>query len=160
MHELKLDRWQRHDWQLRHQNVTVLHSEPFRWSWFATTLVTYVFVIHETPDSYASLMNDYTSLRDFARNHKQTRLPFSLQSGLAILPIYIGDDFDADLIKHVESTYRKRWCVIHIPSLYDRQTNAFYTLDDNYLWGGAYRDFVSAAIHRVALQLKPPLTIA
>ena len=156
MHELTLDGWQRYGWRFRNQDVTVLQTEPFRWSWFATKLVTYVFVVPKTPESYASISNDYDAFLEFARDYRKTRIPFSLQSGFAILPIYVGNDFDTELISQVESTYRKRWCVMHIPSLYDKQTNTCHTLDVRYFWGCVYRDFVSDAIRLVALQLQPP----
>ena len=151
MNELNLDGWQRHDWEFHNQIVTVLQREPFRWSWFATKLVTCVFVIHDTPDSYASILDDYNPLHAFSRDHKKTRIPFSLQAGFAILPIYVGKGFSEELISQIKTKHKKRWCVMHIPSLFDTETNTCHTLCTNSFWGCVYRDFISDVIHRVAL---------
>jgi GNAT superfamily N-acetyltransferase len=160
MSRLHLDGWRQYEWSLRNQNVTVLHSEPFRWSWFATKLVSYVFVIHDTPDSYESVLDDYVALRGFASDHKKTRIPFSLQAGFALLPIYVGAGFNSDLVSQIESKYRKRWCVMHIPSLYDTQTYTCHTLSGNYFWGCVYREFVSETIRSIAEQMRPPQKVA
>ena len=160
MNALHLDGWQRHDWNLGNRSVTVSQCEPFRWSWLATKLVTYVFVVQDAPDSYASLLDDYDALRGFARDHKKTRIPFSLQAGFALLPIYVGDNFDLELVSQIESTYKKRWCVMHIPSIFDTQTNTCHTLGVNFFWGCVYRDFVPDTIRRVAQQLQPPRKVA
>ena len=78
------DGWRVHVWPHADQEVAVYHSEPFRLAWFATQLVTFVFVIHRTPDSYQSVLDDYGALRRFAGSQKQTLLPFAFQCGFSM----------------------------------------------------------------------------
>ncbi len=160
MNDLHLAGWEQHAWRFQNQDVTVFHREPFRLSWVATKLVTYVFVIQRTPDSYQSVLSDYVELRRFAGENKISRLPFSLQLGYALLPIYVGTGFVDDLINEVESTYIKRWCVMHIPSLFDTRTSACHTLNTRSFWGCVYREFVSETIAKATSHLAPPRKVA
>jgi hypothetical protein len=91
--DLEADGWAVESWHYRGQDVTVLHREPFRLHWFATQLVTFVFIIDGVPKDYHAMLDDYAALRRYAGQHKQTLLPFGLQCGYAILPIYVGEGF-------------------------------------------------------------------
>ncbi len=145
--------WQVHSWNYADQEVQVLHQEPFRLSWVATQLVTYVFIIERTPENYQSILDDYAALREFAGQHKNTILPFTIQCGYALLPIYVGGPFSEELIADVQETYRKRWCVFHTPALLERNTGKLYTLEEKSFWGCIYRDYIESAINETALVL-------
>ena len=160
MSPFHLNRWRHYDWNLRKRNVTVLHSEPFRSSWYATKLVSFAFVIDDTPDSYESVMDDYVALRSFASNHKKTRLPISFGAGFALLPIYVGAGFNSELVSKIKSTYKKRWCSLHVPTLYDIRTSECHTPVRNSVWGCIYREFISDTIRSIAEQLRPPQQVA
>jgi hypothetical protein len=138
--------WLVHSWPYANQKVTVLQREPFRLTWLATQLVTFVYIIRRTPDDYQSVLNDYSALRSFAGNHKRTPLPFTIQCGYALLPIYIGHSFSESLITDIQTTYKKRWCVIHVPSLLESDTGGLHTLEAKSFWGCVYRDFVRATV--------------
>jgi hypothetical protein len=135
-----------HDWHHAGQEIMVLHREPFRLQWCATQLVTYVFLIHNTPEDYQSVLDDYAALRAFADNFKQTWLPFGFQCGFALLPIYIGQNFSRSLVTEVHRNFRKRWCVVHVPSLFDIETGQLDTLEANSFWGCVYRSYIRATI--------------
>jgi hypothetical protein len=138
--------WMVHDWRHAGQEITVLHREPFRLQWCATQLVTYVFLVRKTPEDYQSVLDDYAALRAFADNFKQTWLPFGLQCGFALLPIYIGQGFSPSLVTEVHRNFRKRWCVAHVPSLFDVETGQLDTLEANSFWGCVYRPYIRATI--------------
>ena len=130
--------------------VTVLQREPFRLTWFATKLVTFAFVINRTPADIGSIDADYTAMRDFASQHKRTRIPFALQCGYALLPIYIGSSFSEELIEQVQTRFEKRWCVFHVPSLLESANGNVYTLRHSSFWGCVYRDYIRETIDELA----------
>ncbi len=150
--------WTVHAWNYANQHVTVLQREPFRMKWIATKLVTYVFLIHRTPKDYLSVLSDYPALRQFAGDHKQTWLPFGVQCGYALLPIYIGRGFPEYLIGDIRTTYRKRWCVLHVPSLFDLDSGQAFTLQAKSLWGCVYRNFIEDSIAQTTHALAPAAT--
>ncbi|MCA9005687.1 MAG: hypothetical protein KDA70_10490 [Planctomycetaceae bacterium] len=150
--------WQVHSWNYADQEVQVLHQEPFRLTWFATQLVTYVFIIERTPENYQSILDDYAALREFAGQHKNTVLPFGIQCGYALLPIYVGGSFSEELIIDVQNTYRKRWCVFHAPALLEQDTGKLHKLEAKSFWGCVYRDYIESVINETALVLNENLT--
>ncbi len=124
----------------------MLHREPFRLRWCATQLVTYLFLIRKTPDDYQSVLDDYGDLRAFADNFKQTWLPLGFQCGFALLPIYMGQRFSPPLVTEIRRNFRKRWCVFHVPSLFDVETGELDTLEANSFWGSVYRPYIRDTI--------------
>jgi len=152
--------WSVHSWPYADQNVTVLQREPFRFTWFATKLVTFVYVINRTPDNYQSILDDYTALRKFASDHKKTLLPFAFQCGYALLPIYIGQSFSESLIADIRTTYKKRWCVFHAPSLLESDTGCLHSLEAKSFWGCVYRNFINTTVTDIATTLTTPRKVA
>ena len=130
-------------------DITVLHREPFRFAWLGTQVVTFVFLICRPVESFSQMLDDYPALRKFAGEHKQTWLPFGFQCGYALLPIYMAQAFPEALIESTRSTYKKRWCVFHTPSLLNMSTGRVVTLDRPYFWGCLYRDYTRTTIHEV-----------
>ena len=140
-----------HHWaSLGDHDITVLHKEPFRFTWLATQVVTFVFLIRRPVESFPQVLSDYPALRRFAGEHKQTFLPFGIQCGYALLPIYMAEAFPDALVESIRSTYRKRWCVFHMPSLLNTNTGRVVTLDRQYFWGRLYRDYVRTTVHEAA----------
>ena len=148
--QLDLSKWWSHSWDLNGQPMRVLQQEPFRLRWFATQLVTFVFIIQRTPEDIQSVDADYKSMRQFAGQHKKTWLPFSMHCGYALLPIYVGNSFSDSLIHEIRNRFRKRWCVFHVPSLLNSETGDLHTLEHNSFWGCMYREFVHTSIIQVA----------
>ena len=143
--------WSVHSWQsMTGSNATVLQREPFRLSWFATQLVTFVYIINRVPADYQDILDDYDALRTFAGKNKRTFLPFAIQCGYALLPIYIGTTFTDKLVADVRMTYKKRWCVIHVPSLLESETGKLHSLEVESYWGCVYRDFIRVTLADVA----------
>jgi hypothetical protein len=145
--------WTVHSWPQSDQNVTVLHREPFRLSWLATQLVTYIYIINRVPDTYQSVLDDYASLRRFAKQHKQTLLPFGFQCGYALLPLYVGQAFPEPLIRDIQQTFKARWCVMHVPSLLESNSGRLHTLEAKSFWGCIYRKFITSAVDATARTL-------
>lgn len=145
--------WLVHSWAYGDQNVTVLHREPFRLAWFATQLITFVYIIRRAPDDYQSILDDYSELRKFASDNKRTLLPFAFQCGYALLPIYVGESFSESLLANIRSTYKKRWCVVHVPSLLESDTGHLHTLEAKSFWGCVYRNFIGETVADVAKTL-------
>ncbi|MCZ6834855.1 MAG: hypothetical protein O7G85_03700 [Planctomycetota bacterium] len=145
--------WTVHTWAHAGQDVTVLQREPFRLKWFATQLVTFIFVIRRTPENYQSVLDDYSALRGFAKEHKKTPLPIAFQCGYALLPIYIGNSFSESLLSDIRSTFVKHWCVFHVPSLLDSGTGQLHALEKKFLWGGIYRSFITSTVAKTAKDL-------
>lgn len=152
--------WSVHSWPYADQNVTVLQREPFRLTWFATKLVTFVYIIRRRPDDYQSILDDYTALRRFASDHKRTLLPIGIQCGYALLPLYIGQSFSESLLTDIRSTYKKRWCIFHVPSLLEAGTGRLHTLEAKLWWGCAYRDFINATVADTAMALTAQPNVA
>jgi hypothetical protein len=142
--------WWSHSWLLGDRSVTVLHREPFRFKWFATQVVTFVFVIHQKPENIAAIDSDYAAMRTFASQHKRTWLPFAVQCGYALLPIYVGDSFSDSLTNEIQTRFNKRWCVFHVPSLLDATTGSVYTLRHRSFWGCVYREYIHTTVFQVA----------
>ena len=141
-HEFETAGWIVHRWCYKNsKEITVLQREPFRFSWIATQLVTYVYLIPCGVRAFSEVTDDYASLRKFAGDNKRTLLPFTLQCGYAILPIYISDSFPDQVIEDVRTTYKKRWCVAHAPSLLETETGRLHTLQAKSFWGCVYRKF-------------------
>ena len=142
--------WTVHRWRYKNdKEVTVLQREPFRISWFATRLVTYVFLIPREVEAFSEIVDDYASLRKFAGKNKRTLIPFTLQCGYAILPIYISDSFPQQVIEDVRTTYKKRWCVFYAPSLLETETGRLHTLKAKSFWGCAYRKYIQSTIGEI-----------
>ena len=148
--EFESQGWWVHTWNNAGQEVTVLQAEPFRMEWVATQLVTYVFLIRRKPVDYQSIANDYPALRRFASEHKRTILPFSIQCGYALLPIYVADSYSDALVEDVATIYRKRWCVMHVPTLVESNGGRVHTLTAESLWGCIYRKYIASTIHQVS----------
>ena len=142
--------WWIHSWTFNGTPVRILHREPFRLTWVATQLVTYVFIINRRPENYESIDADYEAMRAFASQHKRTWLPFAFQCGYALLPIYVGESFNDLLVRHVENRFKKRWCVFHVPSLLDSSTGHVHTLHRKSFWGCIYRDYIRTTVIQVA----------
>ena len=142
--------WKVHLWRKGDETITVLHDEPFRLKWFATQLVTFVYLIEQTPDCYQSILEDYNQLRQFAGDNKQTFLPFGFQCGYALLPIYLGTDFSESLITDIQNQYRKRWCVFYAPSLFDIRNRELHQLKAPSFWGCVYRSYINDSIQDIA----------
>jgi hypothetical protein len=142
--------WVHHWAGLGENDIRVLHKEPFRFTWLATRLVTFVFLIQRPIEDFSEALDDYPLLREFAGEHKRTSLPCGFQCGYALLPIYIARAFPEGLIEETRSTYKKRWCVFHIPSLLNADTGRLVTLDGHYLWGLIYRHYLRATVDEVA----------
>ena len=139
--------YQVHHWAgLGENDVVVLHKEPLRLSWLATQLVTFVFLIRRPVDSFSQMLDDYSALRNFAGEHKRTFLPFGIQCGYALLPIYMAQTFPEALIENTRSTHKKRWCVFHVPSLLNTTTGQVITLERRFFWGCIYRDYIGATV--------------
>jgi len=136
-------------WRHGGADVLVLQKEPFRLQWIATQLVTFVFLIPRTVQNYDEIVDDYRSLRGFAGDHKRTWLPFGFQCGYALLPIYLGAGFNDSLKVSVRTTFKKRWCVFHAPSLFDLESRELTTLEAKSFWGCIYRSFISATVTEV-----------
>lgn len=147
---LDLSQWWSHSWLLDDKPVTVLHREPFRFKWFATQVVTFVFVIHRKPEDIASIDADYAALLKFASQHKRTWLPFAVQCGYALLPIYVADSFSDSLTNEIKTRFKKRWCVFHVPSLLDTSTGSVQTLEHESFRGCIYRDYIHTTVVQVA----------
>ncbi|MDB2526659.1 hypothetical protein N9X53_08225 [Mariniblastus sp.] len=147
---LRSDDWSVQSWDLRGHPTTVLQLEPFRLSWIATRLVTFVHVIRRTPDDYQSVLDDYNALRKYAGKHKRSFLPFAFQCAYALLPIYVGRQFSESLIADIHNQYKKRWCILHVPSLFDTDTAELHTLKAKSYWGCIYRPFIDETIAEIA----------
>lgn len=130
--------------------VTALQREPFRLTWAATKLVTFVFLVHTDVTEYSDIVDQYPQLLDFAKRHKRTVLPKGIQCGYALLPIYIAESFEARLQERVRTDFKKRWCVFHVPALLEIATSNIVTLRHGSFWGEMYRDYVRATTLDVA----------
>ena len=149
-HEFEAAGWAVHRWRYSNgEEVTVLQREPFRFSWFATRLVTYAFLIPRGVETFSEVADDYASLREFAGENKRTLIPFALQCGYAILPIYIYDSFPEQVIEDVRNTYKKRWCVFHAPSLLETESGHLHTLEAKSFWGCIYRKYIQSTIGEI-----------
>lgn len=146
----ELGGWRRYEWN----DTAVFHREPFRWRWGATQLVTFAFVIPRQPDNIKEIDADYDSLRRFAVTHKQTWLPIGFQCGYALLPIYLGTEFQPELIRKIENRFVKHWCVMHSPSLYDTSSGHLYSLNRRSLWGSLYRRYMTSCVQEISEQLR------
>jgi hypothetical protein len=143
--------YQVHHWAgLGESSITVLQKEPFRLSWLATQLVTFVFLIRRPVEAFAQVLDDYPALRSFAGEHQRTFLPVGIQCGYALLPIYMAHTFPEALIESTRSTYKKRWCVFYIPSLFNLTTQRVIALERRYFWGCIYRGYIGATIQEAA----------
>ncbi len=143
--------YQVHHWAgLGERDVVVLHKEPFRFAWFATKLVTYVFLIRRSVETVQQIRDDYPALRAFAGEHKRTLLPFAFQCGYALLPVYVSETFPDALTEAIRSTYKKRWCVFHVPSLLEVGTGRLHSLERKSFWGCVYRRYIQATVDEVA----------
>jgi hypothetical protein len=138
-----------HHWQHGDADILVLQKEPFRIQWFATQLVTFVFLIPRTVERYDDILDDYRSLRGYAGEHKRTWLPMGIQCGYALLPVYLGAGFSDSLKAATRSTFKKHWCVSHVPSLWDLNAREVTTLAAKSFWGCIYRPFISKTISEV-----------
>lgn len=143
-----------HHWQHGDADIVVLHKEPFRIQWIATQLVTFVFLIPRTIQHYDEILEDYRSLREYAGDHKRTWLPMGLNCGYALLPIYQGVGFNDSLRAAIRSTFKKRWCVFHVPSLFDLESRELTTLAEKSFWGCIYRPFIKETVTAVASVLR------
>ncbi len=139
-----------HHWRRGDTDVLVLQKEPFRIQWIATQLVTFVFLIPRAVQHYDEIVDDYRSLRGYAGDHKRTWLPFGFSCGYALLPIYLGTGFNDTLKSSIRSTFKKRWCVFHAPSLFDLKSGELTTLAAKSFWGCIYRPFVTETVTEVA----------
>jgi hypothetical protein len=136
-----------HHWnssQIGH--VTVLQREPFRLSWAATKVVTFVFLIGSRLAAYSEIDEHYPHLIEFAKDHKRTILPRGLQCGYALLPIYIAESFDVMLQDRIRTDFKKRWCIFHVPSLFETDAGNTVTLRHESFWGVMYREYVRTTI--------------
>jgi len=137
-------------WRHGDADVLVLQKEPFRLQWIATQLVTFVFLIPRTVQNYDEIVDDYRSLREYAGDHKRTWLPFGFQCGYALLPIYLGTRFNESLRESIRSTFKKRWCVFHAPSLFDLESHELTTLAAKSFWVCIYRPYIRETVKEVA----------
>jgi len=141
----------RKDWACKELgNVVVFHNEVFRMNWFATKLVTFVFIINGTPTDYAQIESNYDFLSAYARSNKNSIIPRGLNLGYALLPIYCGTNFDESLIRDVKSKYLKKWCMFHIPSLFDMDDQHLITMEAKMIWGRIYQSFIQETIQKSA----------
>src|SRR5436190_23488313 len=139
--------FQVHHWAMHDgDDVVVLQKEPLRMEWYFTQVVTFLFLIRRHVDAIDELDHDFAPLLAFAKAHKRTWLPRGLQCGYALLPVYVGTDFNDDLKRRVRALPKKRWCLFHAPSLFDVETMRLTTVTGLSLWGRVYADYIYRTI--------------
>ena len=142
--------WIVHRWNYKNDEITVLQREPFRLSWFATQLVTFVFLIPYGVEDFSEIANDYSLFRKFSGKNKRSQVPFLLQCGYAILPIYISGSFSSQVIENVQTTEEIKLGVFYNPSLLETQTGHLYTLKRKSTYGCVYRNYMHSTICEIA----------
>jgi hypothetical protein len=149
-----------HHWTMPEgYEATALQKEPFRLEWFLTQVVTYVFFIDGERTTIERVQRDFDPLFAFAKAHKRTPLPRGLQCGYALLPIYLGTSFDDELRRHVRAVPKKRWCVSHVPTLFDLETRRLDTVTRTSMWGRMYADYIYRTIAETTQVLVADATI-
>ena len=108
-----------------------------------------MFIIDSQITTYSEIEELYSHLLEFAKKHKRTLLPRGLQCGYALLPIYIADRFESSVRDRVRTSFKKRWCVLHVASLYEIATGDTVTLEDGSRWGKLYWKYIRTTIRDV-----------
>lgn len=121
--------------------VAVARRADFRVGWGLTKLHTFVLV-HEvdvaTTEDVRSLSQQSTA---FAIRNKGG-LPRGLQTGVAVLPVFVCRSAEEGAVRFAEGRPPKRFAVMTLPVLVELDQQRFATYHDPRFWGAYYQDFL------------------
>jgi hypothetical protein len=100
--------------QLGSAAYATFRRSDFRWSWMATRLHTFVFVIELPPSSKDEVVAVAELSRAWARKHKGG-LPRGMQSGSAAMPLIITPDISSELWEWAASPQPVRFAAALFP---------------------------------------------
>lgn len=92
--------------------------------WIAGTyIVAGIFPIEGRSLTVERLVAQIPSFYAVTRSHKRAMWPRGI-CGYYLIPIYIAESFDADVIEWVHSYHPYRWAIWHVPVLYTSTDNS------------------------------------
>jgi hypothetical protein len=100
-----------------------------------TYIVAGVFPTEGRSLTVESLVAQIPSFYNATRSHKRAIWPRGI-CGYFLIPIYIAESFDTDVIEWVHSYHPYRWAIWHVPVLYNSTDNSV----DNRAYGKSRSD--------------------
>jgi hypothetical protein len=117
-----------------------------------TYLVAGVFPTEGCGLSVERLVAQIPSFYAATRSQKRAMWPRGI-CGYYLIPIYIAESFDADVIEWVHSYHPYSWAIWHVPVLYNRATNGVEKrayldprADKYHSYGSAFRPYLESII--------------
>lgn len=142
------------------QAHTILADAQFIECWMSGTyVVAGIFSIPSDKLTIATIKENISILHTATKRAKKGWWPRGI-SGMFLLPVYLGYQFDPAVIEWVQQRRPYRWAVWHEPVLYDIQENKVWMRSDYGLFGSAYYRLVFTlyghAFKRIAERLEQP----
>ena len=127
------------------------YEKKFRWAWFATQLNTFILAPDfrgETvtvPSMEAFLTDGFAYAK---KNYKGW--PRGLQSGLAVIAIFVADDFNDEAIEYcVKLKAGKKFAGFTIPVAANSATGTVTYFEKKPIWGKIYYPHIENLIKKV-----------
>ena len=103
-----------------------------------TYLVSGVFPMERNKLTVQEMKSDIPLLYSSLKLNKKARWPKGI-CGYYVIPLYIADSFDNDVVNWVHTLHKYRWAIWHEPVLYCKVDNTAHHRNDYGLYGRNFR---------------------
>lgn len=141
--------------QLRCGNATVGYQSHFRLKWFATRLHFFVVLVSADHADAADLDGAIAESILYAKSRKGRWRGW--QTAIAVAPIVVSRQVQAEARLAAESKPTKRWLVICLPVAIDLATHKRYMYRGPATWGRAYTSWLREQLDTLLMISTPPV---
>jgi hypothetical protein len=106
-----------------------------------TYLVSGIFPIEKDLLTVEQITAQIPSLYSSTKSNKQTKWPRGI-CGYYLIPIYIAEAFNQNVIDWVHSSHPYRWAIWHEPILYCNGDNSAHLRKDYGIYGQSFRPYL------------------
>ncbi|BAU10881.1 hypothetical protein LEP3755_13730 [Leptolyngbya sp. NIES-3755] len=120
------------------QDRIVASRRSFYWECLFTYVNYTIFVQRVNELSLERMMNDRDRLIPESKELNRSRLPRGMQSGNAILVVYVADRVQPDAQKLCERQGKLGFAEFYVPAALDLERNAAFLIQKTPAWGAIY----------------------
>lgn len=120
------------------QDRIVARRRSFYWECFLTFVNYTIFVQRVKSLSAETILHDRDRLIPESKELNRSRLPRGMQSGNAILVVYVADRVQPDAQKLCERQGKLGFAEFYVPAALDLEQNAAFLIQKTPAWGAIY----------------------
>lgn len=119
-------------------NRIIASRRSFYWECLLTFVNYTIFVQRVDKVSAAMILNDRDRLIPESKQVNRSPIPRGLQSGNAVLVVYVGDRVEPDAQELCERQGKLGFAEFYVPAAFDLERNAAFLIRKTPVWGAIY----------------------